>query len=132
MANLETKKTPRKGKQSKKFPQPPKSIFGNIFFYILTFFALYFLVMAFSGFTGDLEERPLSETISSIKEEKVQDIVIAGDNIEVLLKDGTQFVSKKESSVSFDEVLSNNNVDRSKVAGEIKVEQRLGLIDILG
>ena len=73
-----------------------------------------------------MEERPLNEVVNLIREEKVQDVTVTGDNIEVLLKDGTKFVTEKESGVSFTEILADNNTDISKIAGEYKVKHPMG------
>jgi len=119
----------KKRKQSKNIKQP---IFGNIFFYFLTFFLLYSLAKVFLDDTAGLDNKSISETVTLIKEGKVQDIVISEDNIEILLQDGTKFVSEKESSISFDDILNNNEVDRSLIAGEVRVEHNLGLNQIIG
>ena len=73
-----------------------------------------------------MEERPLNKVVNLIREEKVQDVTVTGDNIEVLLKDGTKFVTEKESGVSFTEILADNNTDISKIAGEYKVKHPMG------
>lgn len=111
---------------------PPKSIFGNIFFYVFLVVGLLILFSAISEYDGGLEERPISEAIQLIRNEEVQDVTVAGNDIEVLLKNGSRFKTSKEEGISFDEVLANNGVDSSKVAGEIKVEHRTALLDILG
>ena len=133
MAQKQRKKATQKGKTpNKKVPQPPKSIFGNIFFYVFLFLGLYIFMTALSGYTAGLEIKSISETLDLIKQERVQNIVVSGDDIEVLLQDGTKFVSEKESSVSFDEILTNNEIDRSLIAGEYKVEHRVGFEDVIG
>jgi len=132
---MDKKKLQKKQKKSKipnKMPVPPKSIFGNIFFYVFLSIGLFLIIGAFSGFEAGLEEKPISETIELIKQERVQDITVSGDGVEVLLKDGTKFTSKKEIGISFDEILANNNVSAELVGGEIKVEHKTELIDILG
>jgi cell division protease FtsH len=119
-----------RGVQNKKAPQP-KGIFGNVFFYIFAILTAY-LIFGYSfqdGFSSDT--RPISDLLVLINEEKVQDITVFDDTIEVLLRDGTKFVSEKESSISFDDVLANSNVDRSKVAGSINIEHRLVWTEII-
>ncbi|RJR27160.1 ATP-dependent metallopeptidase FtsH/Yme1/Tma family protein [candidate division WWE3 bacterium] len=106
-------------------------IFNNVFFYIFLVFTLYMLLVSFSQFSASSKEVPISEVITNIREEKVQDIVVSDNDIEVLLKDGTKIVAKKESAISFDEVLKNNNLDASKIAGELRVEHRLSFEQIL-
>ncbi len=131
--NRAPKKTGNQKKRSarKMVPPPPRSIFGNVFFYIFLIFGFYILITAFSGYNSGLEVKPISDTIQLIEDGKVQDIVVSEDKIEVLLQDGSKFLSEKESDISFDQILANNQVDRSKVAGEIKVEHRLGFAQIL-
>jgi ATP-dependent Zn protease len=118
--------TNNKDKKRKMIPMAPKpkNVFGNVFFYI---FIMFGLMMIFNFFnTGAVgEEIPVNKVISYINEDKVQNVVVAGDTLEILLKDGTKLVSQKESGVSFDDMLANSNVDVSKVAGEIKVEHRV-------
>ncbi|NMB70138.1 ATP-dependent zinc metalloprotease FtsH [candidate division WWE3 bacterium] len=127
-----TPTTNNKDKKRKMIPiaTKPKNVFSNIFFYIFLLFGLMMIVNFFSSGV-DGEEVPINKVLSYINDEKVQNIVVAGDTIEVLLKDGTKLVSQKESGVSFDEMLSNGNVDISKVAGEVKVEHRITVDQIL-
>ena len=128
------KKTPKKNVKpsNKKMPQAPRSIFSNVFFYMFLVFAIFVLATAFQDFNGNTEKKSISETISLIHDDKVQDITVSGNDIEVLLQDGSKFTTEKEAGISFDDILANNNVDRSKVAGEITVEHRIGFINIIG
>ncbi len=130
MAKQEDTKKQNNGKKVEL--KPNGSIFSNVFFYVFLFFGIYILVTAFSGYSSNLETKPLSDTLKLIDQGQVQDVVVAGDKVEVLLQDGSKFSSEKESGVSFDEILTNNGIDRSKIAGEYKVEHRIGVEDILG
>lgn len=118
-------------------PGMPKSmknpnIFSNVFFYLFLIVIVYIVFISFSQSSSlNKEEVPISQVITLISDEKVQDLVVSGDNVEILLKDGTEYTSKKETGVSFDEILSNNQVDRSKIAGELKVEQKIAFEQIL-
>ncbi len=105
----------------------PRSIFSNVFFYVFVFLIGYMLFSTFVQSEMNADVRPISETISLIREDKVQDITVSGDKLEVLLRDGTVFKSEKEPSISFDEMLANNQIDRSKIAGEIKIEKGFDL-----
>jgi len=109
----------------------PQKIFSNIFFYIFLMLFAYIIFGTFFQTNLGNDKKPISELVSMINEGNVQNITVAGDTIEVQLKDGSEFVTEKETSISFDDILSNNNVDRSKIAGEVKVEHRVGLEDIL-
>lgn len=108
-----------------------RSIFSNIFFYIFLAIALYLAFGFFSGFNSASKQVPISDVVSLINDSKVQDITVSGDNIEVVLKDGSKVNTQKESDISFDQILTNNNVDRSKVAGNIEVVHRLSFDQIL-
>ncbi len=122
-------KTKRDSK--KPLPKMPNSIFGNVFFYI---FLIVIFYLIFGEFFGNLEEkdiRPISETLTLISEDQVQNIKVSEDLIEIQLRDGTEFTSEKESGISFDEILTNNNIERSKVAGQIEIKHGISWIDIL-
>jgi cell division protease FtsH len=108
-----------------------QSIFNNVFFYIFLIFGLYILISSIGSLDSGMDRKSISEVISLINDEKVQDITVAGDRLEVLLRDGGKVVTDKESGVSFDEILKNNNVDRTKVKGKISVEHRIGIDQIL-
>ncbi len=120
-------------KQKKKHtPQinTPRSIWNNVFFYAMLIF-LFWVIFGSASQLDTTETKPLSETIQLIKEKQVQDIVVNGDTLAITLQNGSKFSTKKESSVSFDEILTNNSVDRSLIAGSVQVEDKLGLLDIL-
>ena len=124
------KKSVKKAKKTQK-PQIPRSIFNNVFFYIFMAVVIYTLMGMFQADKTKGEVVPISQAISLIKEEKVQNVKVSGDQIEILLKDGTALSAEKEASVSFDEILTNNNVDRSKIAGELKIEKGTDWLSIL-
>ena len=86
----------------------PNNLFGNVFFYLFLIIALYTLFVSVGQATqGSSKEVPISEVISLINDEKVQDIVVSGDDLEILLADGTNLTAKKESTVSFDDILAD-------------------------
>ncbi|OGC76844.1 hypothetical protein A2619_03335, partial [candidate division WWE3 bacterium RIFOXYD1_FULL_39_9] len=106
-------------------------LFNNIFFYILLIFVFYLAMLTISDYSKNVEKVSIGEVITYIRDEKVQDVTIAGDTVEVLLKDGTTLVSDKESSISFDELLKNNDLNVSMIAGDYKVEHRMSIEQIL-
>jgi len=144
---METKKeknSKEEGKQKKsgkeqKIKIPNKMIvevrksnpFGNIFFYIFLFLIIYLIFGSTSGSAFMQEEVSISDVIKLINEEKVQDVTVVGDKVEVLKRSGTKVYARKESNISFDEILSNNQVDRSKIAGKLEVKQQVNIMDIL-
>ncbi len=109
----------------------PKSPWGNVFFYIFLIFLFFMIFGGSGGLSPKPEQVGVNELVKLIKDEKVQDVVVAGDKLEVQLKDGTKLLVEKESSISFDQILTNNEVDRSKIAGDVKVERRISFEQIL-
>jgi len=123
---------PTKTNKKRKLKTPIKiPFYKNIFFYIMVLF----LIWAIMGM-GELDnlstqQKSLNETIQSIKEEKVQSITVLGDVIEVQFKDGTKIVTEKESTVSFQEILADNEIDLSAIPGEYIVKHPVLLAEIL-
>jgi len=126
---MPTQKMQPKSKKSQKKKNP--SLFNNVFFYILILALVYVVLGSAVQLYVESEERPISELVTLINEDKVQDVVIDENSLEVLLQDGTSFVVKKEKDVSFDEILANNGVDRSKIAGKVEVVDRVKFEQIL-
>ena len=119
-------------KASKNIKKPtPRSIFNNVFFYVFVFLLGYFIFGTYLQEQTTKDTRPISEVISLIGQEQVQTVLVAGDNLTIQLRDGTQFYSEKESTVSFDEILTNNNVAREKVAGDITVRRGIIWADVI-
>ena len=122
MTKKKNKNTLDQLKNLKKGAKGKVPFYKNIFFYLF----LIFLVWIFWG-VGEIdnlntEEKPLNEVVRLIKENKIQNITVTGDSIEGQLKDGTNIATEKESSVSFQEILADNNLSVSDIPGEFKVE----------
>ncbi|HOS88578.1 MAG TPA: ATP-dependent zinc metalloprotease FtsH [bacterium] len=137
--NLKEEGKQKKSGKEQKIKIPNKMIvevrksnpFGNIFFYIFLFLMMYLIFGSTSGSAFMQEEVSISDVIKLINEEKVQDVTVVGDKVEVLKRSGTKVYARKESNISFDEILSNNQVDRSKIAGKLEVKQQVNIMDIL-
>lgn len=125
---------PEKKKQDKKnkfLPKTPQSLLNNVFFYVFLLIIAYLLFGLLFPSDVITQERPISEVVRLVKENQVQNVVVAGDTVEVQLKDGTKFKSQKEADISFAQILSDNSVDISKIPGDVKVETRIGIAQIL-
>ncbi len=122
-----SKKIPQKGKKPE-----PKGIFNNVFFYLFLLFISLALINTFLKPGSNAEQVALSQVINHIKNNEVQNLTVSGDTIEVLLKDGSSIETSKESNISFDDIMKNNNVDSSMIGGEYKVEHRLSFEQIIG
>lgn len=138
MSNIDTKDTKdqKKSSSEKQVSLPQIALkspkwYNNVFLYIFLGIGAVFIVNAVIGYDALQDERPISEVVSLIKADKVQDIVVAGDTVEVLLADGTEFTSKKESGISFDEILSNNDLTASMVKGKIEVQTRVSFENVI-
>ena len=123
----------KKGKSQKAYVKIVKipNLFGNVFFYVFLLFTILIIANSFGGFDNSSKSVPISDVVSLINNSKVQDVTVSGDRIDVLLRDGTKVYTEKESNISFDEVLKNNNIDRSKIAGNINVEHKVSFDQIL-
>jgi len=102
-------------------PKAPQSLFGNIFFWMLLALGFYLIANSFMATNQEKPEKPITEVLTLVGEDKVQDVSVSGDTLDILLKDGTQFVSKKETGLSFDDLLKNNGLSESKIAGKVTV-----------
>src|SRR3989344_1385615 len=138
MANTRTKKTKKQTnwlgtlqKKVKDAKRQPKSVFSNVFFYVLIIFSAYLLFGAFFEGQMNKDERPISEVLKLITAGKVQDVTVSRDDVSVMLKDGTKFASKKEESVSFEEILANNKIPREKIAGKVEIKNKVMLDQII-
>ncbi|MFA5776664.1 MAG: ATP-dependent zinc metalloprotease FtsH [Patescibacteria group bacterium] len=112
---------PQIAKLPKVAPKAPQSLFTNIFFWMLLALGFYLVANSFMATNQEKPEKPITEVLKLVGEEKIQDVSVSGDKLEILLKDGTQFVSKKETGLSFDELLKNNGLSVSKIAGKVMV-----------
>src|SRR3990167_9239050 len=103
-----------------KMPVPKSSWRGFIIYAILGI-----LLFAFFAFTSAPTSRfmpaePLSKAINDIKDNKVENIEIDGDRLNVKLKDGQSYVSRKEEGQSFFNALEAAKVDPSYASITVK------------
>jgi len=89
---LSNKKTQRYIKIGKTVKIP--NIFGNTFFYVFVFLGAILLFDIF-GNISTATQVPIGDVINKINEEKVQDLTISGDRVDVLLRDGTKVYTEK-------------------------------------
>ena len=114
---------PGKSPAPKMSPRAPQNLVNNVFFWLLIGLGVYFVLNAFSAQSSQaLPEKPITEVLKLVREDKVQDVAVTGDELEILLKDGEKFTAKKESGISFDQLLKNNEVSVDKIGGKILVK----------
>lgn len=127
--NKNNKKTIKNNSKGKAVRKP--TLHNNIFFYLMVFFFI-LLLFDFIGSGDQLNSKvSIGEVLNRIQKDAVQDVTVSGDKIEILLRDGSTLISEKESSISFDEILKNNNIDRTKIIGEYKVVHRVSFDQII-
>ncbi len=116
MTKSDGKKPPEKDKkQVPKMPMPKiggkSSWRGFAIYAVLAVTVFVFFALTSSPASRFLPSEPLSRVIGDIRENKVESVEIDGDRLNVKLKDGTVYVSRKEENQSFFEALSSANVD---------------------
>ncbi|TSD02753.1 MAG: cell division protease FtsH [Parcubacteria group bacterium Athens0714_16] len=126
-------KKPNK-KQGKKLKIPqlksPKGIkfVSNLLSVILIFFIIASIYTAFTREEKPSQQISISELAQDIKQEKVKDIIIEGNNIKILLVDGTSKETKKENEIALTQTLVNYGVDLKALSNlKIEVKNESGL-----
>lgn len=92
-----------------------KNVLGrNIIYAVIALFVLFALFTILRP-PSDREEINLSELSAQINDENVEEIVVKGDKLEIVLQDGTEEESRKEAEASLTETLKNYDVDTDKL-----------------
>ncbi len=93
-----------------------KNIFKNFAIFFLIFVIIAGIFSFYDSRTNDTEEVSIVKLIQEINDEQVKSITVAGNELEILLKDDTEQISKKEVNESLSEVLKNYEVPAAKIA----------------
>ena len=112
------KKTP-KGKQKQMMFKLEFNI-RNIFIALFLLLFLFSIYISYRDYTSTANEKPISEIITDIKQNKVQSLEISGEKVLVNYKNGSTATAIKEQSDSIISTLKDSGVDPSKVAIKIK------------
>ena len=93
--------------------------------------ALLLVAFIFAYFNSAFEKPKvitLSELVSKINSGEVSKIVVRNDDLNIILKDNSNYSAKKEIEGSLTETLKNYGVDSSKLQEiNLQVEQNVGL-----
>lgn len=96
----------------------------DLILYGFLFLFLLFLTIGIGDFSytnsSDIKDISLSQMISDIKADKVKEIIVSDNKIDILYKDDKKAVTKKEPGSSLYEVLKDTETDSSKVKVTVK------------
>ena len=97
-------------------------LFKNLILYgSLALLALLF-VGAFSVTSPPVEEKPLTTVLEMVRADLVERVVVSGDTLDVVLRDGAEIVSRKESEQSFLAILKDYELPPEKLPGGVEVK----------
>ena len=105
-----------------------KSFSRNILLAILILFLLASFYPFFTGQFNQPEEISLSGLVGDIKNGRVKEITVEGDDLKILLVDGSRRISKKETEVGLTETLMNYGLSEQAFGGlTITIKSPTGL-----
>ncbi len=120
--NLPRKRIKNLSPEGSKKPSGKSKILRIIAGLVFGGLLLFWIVSAFITPSTFLSEKPLSEALSLVKENKVQKIEVQGEMVYFTLKDGTEFAARKEAQQSFYEVLRDSNIEPDSVKAIIEIK----------
>lgn len=98
---------------------------NSLFKNFIIFFVIFVLIASLFSLYESRPEKPakisLSEMVTLVNEEKVDALSVAGDKIEIKLKDNSQKISAKEPEQALSELLANYGVAPEKIQ-KVKIE----------
>lgn len=113
-----------KARVNKKALMPPTAGKGSpwrgYLIYGLMALMLFLVLFNFSESAGQGEKITLSQALSDIKEDKVKNVLVDGDKVELLYKDDSVRLAQKEKNESLVETFSASGIDPSKISYEVK------------
>lgn len=102
---------------------------------LLIIFLLFFIGPIFFSFDQVRQKNnlPLSQVLQDVKEKKIEEVRVAGDELQIKYKDGQTRTAIKETNQSFTELLKDAGIDPTSVRVVVE-DQRFAKIwfDILG
>ena len=104
-----------------------KNLTKNILLFFLVFIIIAGLLNLSDSSIKKIPKIGINQLINQINEEKIDKIIVKGDELNVFLKDGTQKISNKENVDSLSALFKNYQVDPEKLKGisiEIKDESK--------
>ena len=102
-----------------------RSALKNFIIFVVIFLAVGGLFSLYQTTTKKVNEVSLNQVVKQVDNSEVGQIIVEGTKINVVLKDGTKEVSRKESTESFGDVLKNYGVSTEKIQA-LNVDVREG------
>ena len=104
---------------------------------ILVWSLILFLFVPFAVSVWQLqgveEELPLSQVLTDIKADKITKVVVLGEAMKVVYKDGKTVLTHKEAGETFTEILDRAGIEPTAVAYENRIQNwGTGILGILG
>ena len=104
---------------------------------ILVWSLILFLFVPFAVSVWQLqgveEELPLSQVLTDIKADKIAKVVVLGEAMKVVYKDGKTVLTHKEAGETFTEILDRAGIEPTAVAYENRIQNwGTGILGILG
>ena len=94
-----------------------KNFAKNIIIVLLVFFVISGIVMVYNTPVQKVQSITLNELANQINDQKVKDIQVEGEKLNITLMDDTKESSRKEAESSLSESLKNYGVDPEKLRG---------------
>lgn len=127
MANSNNHKTARKF-EFKLHLNPKRILVWSLILFLFVPFAV-----SVWQLQGVEEEAPLSQVLTDIKADKIAKVVVLGEAMKVVYKDGKTVLTHKEAGESFTEVLDRAGIEPTAVAYENRIQNwGTGIMDMLG
>ena len=98
-----------------------KSLIKNFLLILLVFITVSALFSLFSYSLIEVKELSISQLIEDINQDKVERIIVSGDEIQAIYKDKSIAKCRKESGISLFESLINYGVDEGRLV-QLKIE----------
>ncbi|PIT95320.1 cell division protein FtsH [Candidatus Falkowbacteria bacterium CG10_big_fil_rev_8_21_14_0_10_39_9] len=105
-----------------------KNLLKNFLIYFLAFLIIASLFSVFSSKTPKSDKVGLEFLVSELNSNQISSIVVNGDELQLVMKDGAKKVAQKETGESLSSLLKNFNVDSQKLVGvDIKIKEADGM-----
>lgn len=105
-----------------------KNFWSSLLVIILFFISLSFIFLLFNVSFTEKKEITLTEFLNKIKGSSVEKIIVRPEQLEMILEN-ERYISKKESNVSFFEILKNYNFTPEEIANlKIEIQENNGLV----